>query len=121
MRKPIPKKLREKVKKKYNGHCAYCGEKPLKLCIDHLVPVAHQHGTNDEFNLMPSCYQCNNYKLTFDLETFRKMISEQVLMARKYSVNFRFAEKYGLVTEQIKPIKFYFEIYNETSNTEKCA
>lgn len=25
LRKPIPKKIREQVYKKYNGHCAYCG------------------------------------------------------------------------------------------------
>lgn len=24
-RKPIPKKIREQVYQKYNGHCAYCG------------------------------------------------------------------------------------------------
>jgi hypothetical protein len=26
-RKPIPKKIREQVYKKYNGHCAYFGER----------------------------------------------------------------------------------------------
>lgn len=25
LRKPIQKKIREQVYKKYNGHCAYCG------------------------------------------------------------------------------------------------
>ncbi len=115
-RTPIPKSLRQQVNSKYNGHCAYCGCKPEKLCVDHLVPVAKSHwlekhnkSANDLENLMPACYQCNNYKLVFDLEQFRSMIQGQVNMARKYSVNFRFAEKYGLIQEIKKPIKFYFE------------
>lgn len=116
MRKPLPKKLKDLVKNKYQGHCAYCGCKPEKLCIDHLIPVMKSHwleregkSVNDLENLMPSCYQCNNYKLSFTLEQFRDSLQTQVKMARKYSVNFRFAEKYGLVDIKEKPIKFYFE------------
>lgn len=115
-RASIPKTLREKVKRKYSGKCAYCGCVTEKLCVDHLVPVVKSHwleklnkSVNDLENLMPACYQCNNYKLVFDIEEFRAMIQSQVNMARKYSVNFRFAEKYGLIQEIKKPIKFYFE------------
>ncbi len=107
-RKSIPKKIRDSVKSKYDYRCAYCGCKPDKLCIDHLKPVA-SGGTDDEENLLPACYQCNNYKMTFNLEFFRSMIADQVSMARRYSVNFRFAEKYELIKEIKKPIKFYFE------------
>lgn len=109
MRRPIPRHIRDRVKLKYDGRCAYCGCIPEKICIDHLIPISSQNGSDDESNLMPSCYSCNNYKLVFTLEQFRYMLQEQVSMARKYSVNFRFAEKYGLVKELKKEIKFYFE------------
>ncbi len=43
MREHIPKKVREQVKAKFNGHCGYCGEKPDKLQIDHIHPVCYGH------------------------------------------------------------------------------
>jgi len=105
----LPKRLREKIKAKYGGNCGYCGVKPDRLQIDHVVPVEFG-GTNEELNLMPVCFQCNNYKCTHGLETFRETIHRQVAMARKYSINFRNAERFGLIQEiKIDSIVFHFE------------
>jgi len=114
-RKAIPKKLREQVKAKYDHHCGYCGEKPEKLQIDHIRAIEYG-GTDDIENLMPSCFACNNYKNVLSLETFRKNLEEQVTRARKTSVNFRLAEKYGQITVKEFPIMFHFEKarYEET-------
>jgi hypothetical protein len=114
-RKAIPKKLRDQVKAKYDFKCAYCGETPEKLCIDHLWPV-QAGGTNDLENLMPACFSCNNYKMTHSLESFRTELQSQVSRLRRYSVNFRLAERFGLVEANNKTVLFYFE-YNEAKNT----
>ena len=108
-RKTIPKNIRDQVKQKYNGRCGYCGEKKDVLQIDHVVPIAHFHGTNDISNLMPACISCNNYKDVFSVEQFRSEISQQVERLRKYSMNFRLAERYGLVVETTQKVEFYFE------------
>lgn len=117
-RESIPKKTRELVKAKYNGHCAYCGEKPEKLVIDHLHAVARhisferKHGEldiNDISNLMPACFSCNNYKTTYSLEEFRRELSKQVERARENSINFRLAERFGQIIIKNTPIRFYFE------------
>lgn len=107
-RKLIPKKIKDAVKKRYGGRCAYCGEKPDRLFIDHLEP--YQYTQNDDIkNLMPSCQACNLYKTSFFLDQFRNELENSVRKARQYSVNYRFAERYGLVKANEKPIKFYFE------------
>lgn len=38
--------------------CAYCGEKPLQLEPDHVVPLA-RGGANSTTNLLPACRECN--------------------------------------------------------------
>ena len=107
----IPKKIKEKIRNKFEGRCVYCGEKPLKLCVDHMIPFAYMDGSNDESNLMPACFQCNSLKIVYDVEQFRNELQLQVDRARKYSVNFRFAEKYGQIQVAETPIKFYFESF----------
>lgn len=116
LRIPIPKKIKEQIKSKYDGHCGYCGKKPDKLVIDHIHPVSREHflkkagkDVNHIDNLMPSCFSCNNYKFSWDLEEFREKLKWQVNMARQYSLHFRFAEKFGLIEVKEKPIIFYFE------------
>lgn len=107
----IPKKIRDQVKAKFDGHCAYCGEKPSRIFIDHLEP--HQYTQDDSIdNLMPSCQACNLYKSVLFLETFRKELEDSVRKARQYSVNYRFAELYDLVESNEKKIVFYFEKAN---------
>jgi 5-methylcytosine-specific restriction endonuclease McrA len=106
---PLTKKIRERVKAKCGGHCGYCGIKPDRLQIDHMTPVEYG-GTNDESNLMPACPQCNNYKYTHGVEAFREVLMTQVHKARKYSINFRNAERFGLIQIlDVKRIEFFFE------------
>ena len=114
----------------YDGHCAYCGE-PIDIKdmhIDHIIPknnflshvknkykvpefLAHltELDCNHVDNLMPACRVCNNWKNAFDLELFRSEVSEQIKRLNDYSSNYRFAKRFGLVVENIKPIVFYFE------------
>ena len=41
--------------------CAYCGDRPSFLTIDHVIPRS-QNGTNDPSNLLPACKSCNESK-----------------------------------------------------------
>ena len=123
-RQYISKKVRDRIKQKYGGHCAYCGCVPDKICIDHMIPVCDGQrvslqfmagyderikSVNDENNLMPSCFACNNYKLNMDLEMFRRELGKQADRALKMSVNARLAVKYGLFLQNNHPIVFFFE------------
>lgn len=123
-RKPIPKKTRELVYKKYNGHCAYCGcELAMKdMQVDHISSVyfEHWHKTGEELNrienLMPSCRQCNYYKDVGSIDQFRKKL--QTLMERvSKPFIYRLASKYGMVEEKPWDGEFYFEKFNEINTT----
>jgi len=104
----IPKEIRESVRLRFDGRCGYCGEKPNRLVIDHVEPYSYRQD-NSESNLMPSCQSCNNYKNVWFIEEFRKELAAMVQKARRYSVNFRFAEKFNLIEVREGPIVFYFE------------
>lgn len=71
---------------------------------------------NDIDNLMPSCKQCNLYKSTFDLETFRDRLTSVMLKNLQKTFQYRLALKYGLIEENIKPIEFYFEKQEDRRN-----
>lgn len=62
-RKPITKKLRFSVFKRDDFCCAYCGRKPpsVVLEVDHITPVC-EGGSDDIFNLVTSCFDCNRGK-----------------------------------------------------------
>lgn len=118
--KNIPKKARIIVYEKYRGHCAYCGCEIAyeDMQVDHIQSVYantdyQQLMTEDEIysmgNYMPSCRQCNFYKSTFGLETFRTRLTEVMLKNLQKEFNYKLALKYKLITENIKPIRFYFE------------
>ncbi len=76
--------------------------------VDHVKPV-YLNGSNGDENLFPACFACNNYKLTYSVEELRQQIGKQVERARENSVNFRLAERYGLIEVTDKPVVFYFE------------
>ena len=114
----IAKLLREQVRQKYGGHCAYCGCVLDKMHIDHMIPIydtyrAHEDQVHAEANLMPSCPQCNNYKNVMDLEWFRKELQKQVERAVKTSVNCRMAIKYNQMVLNEHPIVFFFEKWEQ--------
>ena len=110
---------RKQVHEKYNGRCAYCGEKIhfKDMQVDHIIPKArfHQFAKRVEYdiddiqNLNPTCRVCNNWKGGWLLEEFRHEISEQVNRLRKYSAQFRLAERYRRIVELETSVQFYFE------------
>lgn len=114
----INKETRQKVYAKYNGRCAYCGQKIeyKDMQIDHLIPKQQaEYGKADwqevenENNYMPSCRRCNHYKRSSSLETFRKMISEIPKKLYRDNYIYKVGVAYGNVIENEKPIEFYFE------------
>lgn len=113
-RKQFNKGKRIKVHQKYNGHCAYCGE-PINIKdmqVDHLYPL-YLGGTNDFSNLMPVCRSCNNYKRTYTLEKFREQLNLLNGRLERDSVIYRISKRYGLLIENNKQVKFYFEKVKE--------
>lgn len=115
-RKRIPKKARQTVYAKYNGHCAYCGCKLgyKDMQVDHIDAVyrAEYEGREvDESldNYMPACRMCNFYKSTSTIEEFRKKVSTLHDRLEKQFI-YRLAKSYGMVIENEMP-NFYFEKY----------
>ena len=127
-RKTIPKKTREAVYNKYDGHCAYCG-KELELKgwqLDHLIPYQRERWkkyTEEEIecfeNYMPACRRCNHYKRAHSLEVFRRYIEE--IPAKLYRDNYiyKVGLDYGLVEAHEHKIKFYFEWLEEIEKVNK--
>lgn len=119
--KGIKDLLRDRVNKKYDGHCAYCGQQIniKKMQIDHIIPKRHfdyfarkdnlEYKVDDFINLNPSCRACNSFKTFWTLEEFREELEQQVNRGRQRSVNFRMAEKFGLIKVIKNTIMFYFE------------
>ncbi|HFY2929182.1 TPA: HNH endonuclease signature motif containing protein [Salmonella enterica subsp. enterica serovar Typhimurium] len=132
----LTRKQRERLRMKFGGRCAYCGcELPEKgWHADHVQTVLRKSercmkaaekgifrlkSTGDVFrpeadcpeNIFPSCAPCNLLKTTYSLEMFRKQVSLQVERGRRSSVNFRTAERFGLISVVNKPVVFWFEQY----------
>lgn len=66
----------------------------------------------ERFNLdnqMPACASCNINKHSSSLEDFRSLIQGFMKHLNEVSTQYKIAKRYGLVTEDIKPIVFYFE------------
>ena len=118
--KAIPKKIRLRVYEKYDHRCAYCGcsLEYKDMQVDHLKSVytntdIHNKMTGNEMydisNLMPACRQCNFYKSTLTLEEFRTRLKDTMWENLKKEFNYKLALKYGLIKENDKSIRFYFE------------
>lgn len=122
----LTKKQRQTVWNKSGGKCWYCGcDLPVKgWHADHVEAVIRDsyydtgqlRPHNDVLdNIVPACAPCNLFKSTFDVEFFRQEIVAQISRARKSSVNFRTAERFGLIEVNIKPVVFWFEANKETN------
>lgn len=66
------RQIRLKIYEQQSGLCYYCfrpckaeshKNDPILFTLDHIVPVAHG-GTDKEWNLVGSCYECNLAKLS---------------------------------------------------------
>jgi len=133
----MKKQIREQIFNKYSGKCAYCGTDLEKgWHIDHIEPVVRdskwsryhgrfvptgklQNPENEHIdNYNPSCASCNIQKNSFTLEEFRKNIKNFVNSLNNYSTQYKFAKRYGLITETKEDVIFYFEkLNNEQKNT----
>lgn len=112
---------RQKVFDKYGGKCAYCGCELVKgWHVDHIEPIVRNwwNGTCNkpenecEENYNPSCASCNIQKGSNSLEAFREVIKQFIQSLNKYSTQYKFAKKYGLIQETDIEVKFYFETLN---------
>jgi len=113
----LTKTQRETVFHKFGGKCAYCGSDLQKgWHVDHIEPIVRLYGgsvmnpQNESVeNLNPSCASCNIQKNSYTLEQFRNNIKQFVESLNKYNTQYKFAKRYGLVSENPIEVKFYFE------------
>lgn len=117
-RKAIPKKIREAVYNKYNGHCAYCGKElaPKGWQLDHLIPYQRERWkkySEEEIecfeNYMPACRRCNHYKRAHSLEVFRRYIKEIPEKLKETNYIYKVGLDYGIIEEHPWNGLFYFE------------
>lgn len=115
-RKPISKKLRFEVFKRDKFTCQYCGRKApdVVLNVDHIKPVA-KGGTNNIFNLITSCFECNNGKRDIPLEKLAELDKEreslEMLEERKQQIDMLCrwkTEAESSVDYEIKKIEQFF-------------
>jgi 5-methylcytosine-specific restriction endonuclease McrA len=119
---------RELIFNKYDGKCAYCGCELIKgWHADHIEPIVRdfiynknkqrfktngvcRNPENENLqNYNPSCPSCNIQKNSYTLEQFRENIKQFLNSLNQYSTQYKFAKKYGLVSENDIEVKFHFE------------
>lgn len=78
MRRALGKIDADYLKKLLEGNiCYYCGcEIKGKKTIDHKIPVV-KGGTNDNENLVLSCFHCNTQKNDKTEEEYREWLKSQ--------------------------------------------
>ena len=101
-RQSISLKTRFEIFKRDNFTCRYCGRHApdVELEVDHVVPVA-KGGTNEFFNLVTSCYECNHGKSN------RLLSDDQV--TREHAKNL--IEESVRLDEEIEQASHWREIY----------
>lgn len=126
----LTKAQRDRLRRKYDGRCAYCGmPMPDRWHGDHVDPVVRavetkrtangqwklvsvpsRHPERDvESNYMPSCPPCNISKGQMSLEQWRQALMKHVASLNAYHPIDRLAKCYGLIEETGAPVVFYFE------------
>ena len=114
----VSKKQREQIYKKYNGRCAYCGQKIeyKEMQVDH-IKAKYLGGKNETENYLPTCRACNFYKSTLDIEDFRIRVETIPERLNRIFI-FKLAIKYGLIEIKNKKIKFLLERNNGNKRAE---
>ena len=78
--------FRREIINAWDGHCAYCGCKPEKVTLDHVIPKA-KGGTTQRTNLVPACASCNVSKNHCDIwvwystQPFYDIVKENTIKA----------------------------------------
>ena len=126
------KSVRERVYKKFDGRCAYCGrEIEYKgMQVDHFYPqsreryyAARKINVHAEENLMPTCRRCNHYKRAATPNQFRKLMKTLHERLEKIYI-LKVAVDFGMATIQPFDGLFYFEkkaVAEGTANRAKKA
>lgn len=108
-RRKLTKNQRIDIYNKYDGRCAYCGNKIKyeEMQVDHIEPL-YLGGADDESNYAPACRMCNHYKSVYTVEKFRFQLEELQRRLEKVYI-FRLALRYGLIKETSNEVRFLFE------------
>lgn len=108
----ISKSTRDKLYKKYDGHCAYCGSiiKRDQMTVDHIKPLA-DGGANSIGNYNPCCTTCNRYKADMSIRNFRKYLVDIHEKLLRDDNAYNMALAYGMVVPQQRDIEFYYETH----------
>jgi len=105
MKKIILVKRKNKIKN--NKQCVYCGcNNPLMLTIDHKIPIS-RGGTNEESNLQPCCWVCNQLKGSLTDREFRKYLKAIKIMHELVKLKIVFPPRV-----QLKFSQGYYPEYN---------
>lgn len=119
---------RKAIWDKSGGKCWYCGcDLPERgWHADHFEPIKRdfkyvrgagfrttgecEYPERDtEENKVPCCASCNILKGSNSLEGFRRDIGKFVNSLNQYVNQYKFAKRYGLITETEQPVVFWFE------------
>jgi len=102
-RRSLSNKIRFEVFKRDSFTCQYCGKKApdVVLNVDHIKPVA-DGGTNDIFNLITSCFECNNGKRDIPLDKQKELDKQreslEILEERRKQLDMLFKWKTELTS-----------------------
>ena len=115
-RKSISKKLRFEVFKRDNFTCQYCSAKPPKvpLEIDHIIPVI-KGGTNDDYNLITACFDCNRGKGKHSLENSMPTQDEQIDRLKEAHLQYKIYLKFlkDTAKQQTQTVQMVCDVYEE--------
>lgn len=98
----LSNKIRFEIFKRDSFKCQYCGRSApdVVLNVDHITPVS-KGGTNDVFNLITSCFECNNgkrsKKLTSKTEITKQKEQLDILNERRIQLEMLLEWKGSLI------------------------
>lgn len=126
----LTKQQRTDLKKKFGGHCAYCGcELGDKWHADHIEAVKRDlefipgvglrttsemlSPQNDTIeNMNPACAPCNTNKSSMSLELWRSLLTHyRDVQLLRDSTHARHLHRFGLIEIKSEPVVFFFEKY----------
>lgn len=109
-RRRLPQKERMRLYDKYNGHCAYCGTiiAFADMQADHIQPL-HLGGEDTMENLAPAFGVVTTIRLQMTVEKFRQHLQGIPARIRRDDIAYRVGERFGIVGEMGKQVRFYFE------------